>query len=78
MRPATEEVLRTAQGLPGAEQWALIGELLAGLEGSEMPISLEWLAEIQRRSMAHDRGETASSPWAEARARLQARMDDRG
>jgi putative addiction module component (TIGR02574 family) len=75
MSKTAEELLRAAQALPTSEQVELIAALFAGLDDADSPpISPEWLAEIQRRSAAYDRGETTAAPWAEVRARLQARM----
>jgi putative addiction module component (TIGR02574 family) len=79
MSKTAEELLRAAQALSAGEQVELITALIAGLDEVEPPpLSPEWMAEIQRRSAAYDRGETTAAPWAEVRARLQARMKDRG
>jgi putative addiction module component (TIGR02574 family) len=62
---STEQVLRSAQELPVADQIELIEALIAGLDqGDPQPLDDAWLAEIRRRSAEYDAGLVKPIPWA--------------
>ena len=67
-----EELLR----LPLAEKTEVALELLADLESnvSDLPLSDEWLAEIEARARRAISGESESVPWEKVRAQIEARL----
>jgi putative addiction module component (TIGR02574 family) len=68
------ELLERALELPEDERLALATELLESVEGPEDPEwAAAWAAELDRRVRDIDEGRARAVPWAEVKARLEAR-----
>lgn len=73
MNARTDQLLTQALYLPDDERSALVVALVDSLEGSsDATISEAWRAELRQRSLALRDGTMAATPWAEARARINA------
>ena len=67
------ELLTRALALSEADRAELVSRLILSLE-SEVPDEdrdAAWDAEIERRQLAFDRGETTATPWREAIGRIK-------
>ena len=66
------ELLTRALALPEADRAELASRLLLSLESVNLDADheAEWAAEVERRRLALDRGETTASPWREAIDRI--------
>jgi putative addiction module component (TIGR02574 family) len=70
-----DELLRRALALPPDERMALATELLNSVEEPEDERwTKAWLAELDRRSAAIDRGEDRLEDWESVKARLRAEL----
>ena len=70
-----ESLLADATQLPIAERIELIEALWDTVpEGSQPPLSREWLAEIERRSAAYDSGSTETVSWETIRTEAMRRL----
>jgi putative addiction module component (TIGR02574 family) len=68
------ELLQHALQLPEDDRLALATELLEIVEGPEDPEwAAAWAAELDRRVRELDEGRGKAVPWAEVKARLEAR-----
>lgn len=76
------EILGQAKCLPPSDRLRLIQELLLTLEPdaeglSDPEWSTAWLAELESRMAAYERGETQGSDWPEALERMRQTLDAR-
>jgi putative addiction module component (TIGR02574 family) len=72
------ELFEAASQLPESDRAELAGRLLETLHGEpEAGVEAAWAAEIERRIRQIDAGEVKTIPWAEVRAKLHARLNDR-
>lgn len=72
------ELFREASQLPETERAELAGRLLETLQGeADQDVEVAWAEEIERRVRQIDTGEVKTIPWAEVRAKLHARLNDR-
>ena len=72
------EIIEAARALSTAERLRLVDAVWDDEHPENWPaISLEWLAEVQRRSAEFDAGRMKASPWedVQARVRLKAGLD---
>ena len=73
-----EAVLQEALRLPRRERADVAAELLASLDDdlTDDPQELEkaWAAEIERRARRVLAGESAGTPWAEVKQRIERRL----
>ena len=70
-----DELLRRALALPPGERLALATELLNSVEERQDDHwTRAWLAELDRRSAAIDRGEDKLEDWETVKARLRAEL----
>lgn len=70
----TAELLQHALQLPEDDRLALATELLESVEGPENPEwAAAWAAELDRREREIDEGRVKPVPWAEVKAKLEAR-----
>jgi putative addiction module component (TIGR02574 family) len=70
-----DELLRRALALPPDKRLALATELLNSVEErQDERWEREWLAELDRRSAAIDRGEDKLEDWETVKARLRAEL----
>jgi putative addiction module component (TIGR02574 family) len=79
MATTKERLFEEALQLPPEQRAELAKDLLATLEPdtpSEQRSDAEWIAEIERRARAAVAGSIGVS-WAEARARIQSRLQRR-
>lgn len=68
------ELLQHALQLPEDDRLALATELLESVEGPEDPEwAAAWAAELDRRVQELDEGRAKTVPWAEVKAKLEAR-----
>jgi putative addiction module component (TIGR02574 family) len=68
------DLLQSALQLPEDDRLALATELLESVEGPEDPEwSAAWAAELDRRVREIDEGRAKAVPWAEVKAKLEAR-----
>lgn len=68
------ELLQHALQLPEDDRLALATELLESVEGPEDPEwAAAWAAELDRRVREIDEGRAKAVPWAEVKAKLEAR-----
>jgi len=73
------ELFREASQLPEADRAELAGRLLESLAGEpDEEVEAAWSEEIERRVRQIDSGEVRTIPWDEVRAKLYARLHDRG
>ena len=73
------ELFREASQLPEADRAELAGRLLESLAGEpDEGVEAAWSEEIERRVRQIDSGEVRTIPWDEVRAKLYARLHDRG
>jgi putative addiction module component (TIGR02574 family) len=71
----SDELLRRALELPPDERLALATELLNSVEEPEDERwAAAWLAELDRRSAAIDRGEDKLEDWETVKTRLRAEL----
>jgi putative addiction module component (TIGR02574 family) len=64
-----EAVLADAAQLPVPDRIQLIDAIWDTLPAEAMPpLSQEWIAEIQRRSMEYDAGHVKTVPWQQVKA----------
>lgn len=69
-----QDVSTAAMALDPAERIELAEQLFFSISDSEQgEIDAAWLAEVQRRDAAYQRGETTAHPVEEFLARLKAR-----
>lgn len=75
MAAAARKVLEDALNLPPEQRLDIAAELLASVDG-EPPETweAEWRAELDDRMAEVEAGTVRPVPWAEARARLRARL----
>lgn len=74
------EILGQAKRLPPNDRVKLIQELLLTLEPDGEPPSdaqwnAAWLAEVESRMAAYDRGETEASDWKTALVRMRQSLE---
>ena len=70
---SADELLQRALQLPPDERLALATELLHSVEGpDDDEVSEAWLAELDRRDAAIERGEATLEDWETVRARIRA------
>jgi putative addiction module component (TIGR02574 family) len=76
MSEKVAQVLQAALELSLEERADFLDAFQTAVAGKEnvLPFDEEWLAEIQRRSEAYDRGEMQSYTWEEVKKRLQKRI----
>lgn len=68
------ELLQHALQLPEDDRLALATELLESVEGPDDPEwAAAWAAELDRRVREIDEGRAKMVPWAEVKAKLEAR-----
>jgi putative addiction module component (TIGR02574 family) len=73
------ELFREASELPEADRAELAGRLLESLDGQpDEGVEAAWAEEIERRVRQIDSGEVKTIPWGDVRAKLYARLHDRG
>lgn len=72
------ELFREASALPESDRAELAGRLLQSLHGEpDEDVEAAWAEEIERRVRQIDSGEVKTIPWAEVRAKLYARLNER-
>lgn len=75
MSPTAQQLLASALALPEAERAELVDALLDADEPpASGPVGEAWVAEIQRRSAELDAGTATTTPWAEVKRRVHARL----
>ena len=73
---SSEELLAAALALPLDQRAALARELIASLDGpADEDSDQAWGEEIERRIADWRAGRTKGVPWAEAEARILARLE---
>jgi len=73
------ELFREASQLPEADRAELAGRLIESLDGEpDEGVEAAWAEEIERRVRQLDSGEVQTIPWEKVRAKLYARLHDRG
>jgi putative addiction module component (TIGR02574 family) len=79
MSEKVEKVLQAALELTREERSDFLGAFQSALvqEGGIPPLDDEWLAEIERRSQAYERGEMKTYSWAEVRDSVRDEFKDR-
>jgi putative addiction module component (TIGR02574 family) len=65
--PTIDELTRQIERLSGDEREELLNRMLLMPADDQAQIDAEWMAEIDRRTDAMDRGETTCVPWEEVR-----------
>lgn len=68
--PSVDELARQIERLSTDEREELLNRILLMPAENQAEIDAEWMAEIQRRMEAMDRGETTFHPWEEVRKDL--------
>lgn len=77
-QPNTNDLLEKALKLPADERLALATELLKSVEGPEdTEWSEAWLAEVDRRAAAVERGEEPLESWESVEARIAGELQGR-
>ena len=72
------ELFREAAELSERERAELAGLLLESLESEQdEDVESAWAEEIERRVRQLDSGEVKAIPWAQIRAELYSRLDDK-
>jgi putative addiction module component (TIGR02574 family) len=67
-----DDVLGAAEALPPTDRIRLIYALWDTVPLEEWPApTVEWIAEVQRRSAEYDAGRMTAAPWPEVRARAR-------
>jgi hypothetical protein len=75
MTRAAKQILDDALALPEKDRLDLASELLASVDGpGDRDWDTAWLAELDHRASAADRGEVRAEEWADVRARLLERL----
>lgn len=71
MNPTVDELVAQAEQLSAGDRDLLLIRLQQALAPAvDAGIEAAWMAEVERRVEAMDRGEMRSVPWEEARKRL--------
>ncbi len=80
MPSSANAVLTAAMKLPRKERADLVRELIASLDGevetNGEDVEAAWLAEVERRMEAADRGAVEPEPWEVVHDRIAARLRD--
>ena len=70
-----KRVLQDALDLSDEERAEVAAKLIQSLDGdAESDVDEAWAAEIERRCVALDAGETVTSDWDEVRRRIEAEI----
>ena len=78
MSEASENVFQAAMSLPAEDRFELVEALIAECDQQlKRPFSDAWIAEVQRRSAEIDAGTVTLAPWAEVKARVRKRVEER-
>jgi len=78
MSEASENVFQAAMALPAEERVELVEALIAECDQAiQRPFADAWIAEIRRRSAEIDAGKVTLTPWAEVKARVRKRVEER-
>jgi putative addiction module component (TIGR02574 family) len=70
MSAKVDEIVAQIERLSAEDRQVLLQRLLLIVDPPDPEIEATWLAEIERRCDALDRGESRAIPWEEARQRL--------
>lgn len=68
--PTVDELARQIEGLSSDEREELLNRILLMPAEDQAEIDASWMAEIERRMDAIDRGEMTFHPWEEVRKDL--------
>ena len=68
--PTLDDLARQIEQLSTDEREQLLNRILLMPADDQAGIDAEWMAEIERRADAMDRGETKFHPWEEVRKEL--------
>lgn len=72
-----EEIIQQAMALPIEDRAYVADAIEQSLGGGDFAtpeIAATWMAEIERRALAYERGETTADDWQTVLSRLQARQ----
>lgn len=78
MSPAGPKILRDALALPEHDRAEIAARLIESLDDvADQSVDEAWVAEIERRCVALDTGEAATSDWADVRRRIETQILDK-